>query len=206
MEDKKATNPINDSYEENKAEEAENLSTGTVEDASEEEGSVEAEQGPEGEKNGQAADLENHISELQSELAEMKNRYLRAQADLENFRRRTRKEKEEQAKYAALPLIKALLPALDNLQRALAHSRDGNSTDGLAKGVEMVNRQIFDILEQEGLKPIPAVGEPFNPEYHDAVMQVESDEYESGTVVEELQKGYQLRDRVIRPAMVKVSQ
>lgn len=152
-------------------------------------------------------ELERHVSKLERELSEMKDRYLRAQADLENFRRRTRKEKEEQAKYAALPVVKALLPALDNLERALDAARSENaSSDGLGQGVEMVTKQMFDILKEFGLESIPSVGEPFNPEFHEAVMTVESEEHESGTVVEELQKGYLLKDRVIRPAMVKVSQ
>ena len=152
-------------------------------------------------------ELEKHVSKLERELSEMKDRYLRAQADLENFRRRTRKEKEEQAKYAALPVVKALLPALDNLERALDAARSENaSSDGLGQGVEMVTKQMFDILKEFGLESIPSVGEPFNPEFHEAVMTVESDEHESGTVVEELQKGYLLKDRVIRPSMVKVSQ
>jgi molecular chaperone GrpE len=152
-------------------------------------------------------ELEKHVSKLERELSEMKDRYLRVQADLENFRRRTRKEKEEQAKYAALPVVKALLPALDNLERALDAARSENaSSDGLGQGVEMVTKQMFDILKEFGLESIPSVGEPFNPEFHEAVMTVESEEYESGTVVEELQKGYLLKDRVIRPSMVKVSQ
>ncbi|WP_228441555.1 nucleotide exchange factor GrpE [Novibacillus thermophilus] len=152
-------------------------------------------------------ELEKHVSKLERELSEMKDRYLRVQADLENFRRRTRKEKEEQAKYAALPVVKALLPALDNLERALDAARSENaSSDGLGQGVEMVTKQMFDILKEFGLESIPSVGEPFNPEFHEAVMTVESEEHESGTVVEELQKGYLLKDRVIRPAMVKVSQ
>lgn len=151
-------------------------------------------------------DLRALVSDLESQLEEMNNRLLRAQADLENFRRRTRKEKEEQAKYASLPVIKALLPALDNLDRALSASHASDSSEGLVQGVEMVNRQIMDILKQEGLKPIQAVGEPFDPQYHEAVMQVEHEKYEPGIVVEELQKGYRLKDRVIRPSMVKVSQ
>lgn len=159
-----------------------------------------------GEPSDEAAALQAEVSKLEAQLNDMKNRYLRAQADLDNFRRRTRKEKEEQAKYASLSVIKALLPALDNLERALNAGRETDSSDGLIQGVEMVNRQILDTLEQEGLKPIPAVGEPFNPEYHEAVMQVQSDEHEAGIVVEELQKGYQLKDRVIRPSMVKVSE
>lgn len=150
--------------------------------------------------------LKAKVNELQGRLEEVENRYLRAQADLENIRKRTRKEKEELLKYASQPVIETLLPALDNLERAITAGRDSRSADdGLAKGVEMVYRQILDLLAQEGLKPIRAVGEPFNPEFHEAVMQEESDEHASGTVIEELQKGYQLKDRVIRPSMVKVS-
>lgn len=155
--------------------------------------------------NEQVTVLQKQVTELEKELEEMKNRYLRAQADLENFRRRTRKEKEEQAKYAALPVIQALLPVLDNLERALAASKESGANDGLTKGVEMVDKQIRDVLAEEGLTPIQGTGEPFNPEYHDAVMQVESEDVEPGIVVEELQKGYMLKDRVIRPSMVKVS-
>lgn len=211
MEKKEVSNQMGDATENEKVENEETTtpSSETMDDTLE---PTEAEQGQEetsaeGETIAEEEEtkLLERISELENELAEMKNRYLRAQADLENFRRRTRKEKEEQAKYAGMALIKELLPALDNLERALDASRDGNSSDGLAKGVEMVNQQIFDILSQAGLKVIPAVGEPFNPEFHEAVMQVESDEFDSGIVVEELQKGYQMKDRVIRASMVKVS-
>lgn len=155
--------------------------------------------------NEQITALQKEVADLEKELEEMKNRYLRAQADLENFRRRTRKEKEEQAKYAALPVVQALLPVLDNLERALAASKESGANDGLIKGVEMVDKQIRDVLAEEGLTPIQGKGEPFNPEYHDAVMQVESEDVDSGIVVEELQRGYMLKDRVIRPSMVKVS-
>lgn len=211
MEKKEVSNQMGDATENEKVENEETTtpSSETMDDTLE---PTEAEQGQEetsaeGETIAEEEEtkLLERISELENELSEMKNRYLRAQADLENFRRRTRKEKEEQAKYAGMALIKELLPALDNLERALDASRDGDSSDGLAKGVEMVNQQIFDILSQAGLKVIPAVGEPFNPEFHEAVMQVESDEFDSGIVVEELQKGYQMKDRVIRASMVKVS-
>lgn len=202
MENKEVTNLADDANETNETEEEEATpSAETVEEATE---PTETEEEQEDTPAEETADLKR-IAELESELAEMKNRYLRAQADLENFRRRTRKEMEEQAKYAGMAVIKELLPALDNLERALAASRDGNASDGLAKGVEMVYQQIFDILSHSGLKEIPAVGEPFNPEFHEAVMQIESEEHDSGIVVEELQKGYQLKDRVIRPSMVKVS-
>lgn len=145
------------------------------------------------------------IEELRRQLEESHQRLLRVQADYDNFRRRTRQEKEEMAKYASMQLIVQLLPVLDNFDRALAASRQSEDVEALAKGVEMVYRQLFQVLEQEGLKPIEAVGQPFNPEFHEAVMREESGEHEEDTVIEELQKGYMLKDKVIRPSMVKVS-
>lgn len=143
--------------------------------------------------------------ELQQQADEFQKRYLRAQADLENFRRRTRLEKEEAAKYASLPLIEQLLPVVDNFERAIAASQTNSDFDSLAKGVDMVFRQMSKALEEVGLQTVEAVGEPFNPEFHQAVMQVESDEHDEGIIVEELQKGYKLKDKIIRPSMVKVS-
>jgi molecular chaperone GrpE len=146
------------------------------------------------------------FDEAEKQAEENHQRYLRAQADLDNFRRRTRLEKEESAKYASIKLLEQLLPVVDNFERALAASQTNADFDSLAKGIDMVFRQISQVLEQEGLKPIQAVGEPFNPEFHQAIMQVESEEYEEGIVVEEVQKGYFIKDKVLRPAMVKVSQ
>lgn len=145
------------------------------------------------------------VAALKQEVEENYNRYLRVQADFDNFRKRTRKEKEELLKYASQPLIEALLPAIDNLERALAAGQSAEHSDSLIKGVEMVVRQIQQTLEQEGLKAIEAEGKPFDPGFHQAVMQEESAEHEAGIVIQELQKGYVLKDRVIRPAMVKVS-
>lgn len=156
--------------------------------------------------------MENQLEELHTKLAEAERKaeenyqkFLRAQADLENFRRRTRKEREEQTKYASLPLIEQLLPVLDNFDRALAASTEASDVENFAKGVDMVFRQVKEILQKEGLEPIEAIGTPFDPNFHQAVMMVDSEEHESGIVVEEVQKGYKLKDRVIRPAMVKVS-
>lgn len=145
------------------------------------------------------------IAELESQVEEYRQRLLRAQADFDNYRRRTQREKEETAKYASMDLISRLLPVLDNFERAVVASQDSGDFKALAKGVDMIHRQLLQLLEQEGLKPMETVGQPFNPEFHEAVMRVESDEHEEGTVVEELQRGYILKDRVIRPAMVKVS-
>jgi molecular chaperone GrpE len=104
-----------------------------------------------------------------------------------------------------LKLIEQLLPVVDNFERALSSSKDTKDFEALVKGLDMTFRQLDNLLAQEGLTPIEAVGQPFNPEFHQAIMQVESEEHEEGIVVEEIQKGYLLKDKVVRPAMVKVS-
>ncbi|HUC93217.1 MAG TPA: nucleotide exchange factor GrpE [Paenibacillus sp.] len=147
---------------------------------------------------GRAAELERLLEEQQQRL-------LRAQADFDNFRKRTIKEKEELGQYASMKLVGQLLPIVDNFERAIGASKESGDFESLSKGVDMIFRQLSQLLEQEGLKPMETVGRPFNPEFHQAVMTVESDEFEEGIVVEELQKGYVLKDRVLRPAMVKVS-
>jgi molecular chaperone GrpE len=133
-------------------------------------------------------------------------KYLRVQADFDNFRRRSRQEKEEFAKYASSKLIEELLPVVDNFERALITGKDTTDAEAILKGVDMIFRMLGQVLEQEGLKAIEAVGQPFNPEFHLAIMTVESVDYEEGIVVEEIQKGYNLKDKVLRPSMVKVSQ
>lgn len=145
------------------------------------------------------------LAALRAELEEQQQRLLRAQADFDNFRRRTQKEKEELGKYASAKLITELLPVIDNFERALASGEQGTDVASYAKGVEMIFRQLEGVLGAEGLKAMETVGEHFNPEFHQAIMQVESDEHEEGVVVEEVQKGYMLKDKVLRPAMVKVS-
>ncbi|MEC1720183.1 nucleotide exchange factor GrpE [Schinkia azotoformans] len=146
------------------------------------------------------------IQRLQQELDDRQSRLLRLQADLENFRRRVRLDQEAAAKYRAQSLIENILPALDNFDRALNIEAKEEETLQLLKGVEMVYRQLLDALKTEGLDIIDAVGKEFDPNFHQAVMQVEDSNYESNIVVDELQKGYILKDRVIRPTMVKVNQ
>lgn len=145
------------------------------------------------------------LEKLQAEVLEHQQRALRVQADFDNFRRRTQKEKEDLGKYASSKLITELLPVIDNFERALQASGDNPEFESFSKGVNMIFRQLESVLASEGLTAMNSVGEPFNPEYHQAIMQVESDEYEEGIVVEEVQKGYMLKDKVLRPAMVKVS-
>lgn len=154
---------------------------------------------------GEAEKYRQEAEKFRQEAEENHQRLLRLQADYDNFRRRTRQEKEEFAKYASQSVVERLLPVLDNFERALAAGRNAADLESFIKGVDMIYRQLSDVLAQEGLEAIAAVGEPFNPEFHQAVMQVESDEHEDGVVVEEFQKGYKLKQRVIRPSMVKVN-
>lgn len=148
---------------------------------------------------------QQRIQELESKLEEVSQKNLRLQADYDNFRRRTREEQAASLKYKSQSLLEQLLPALDNFERALKTEATNEQAKTLIQGMEMVYRQLADALKQEGLTEVPSVGEKFDPNMHQAVMQVEDSEYDSNTVIEELQKGYMLKDRVIRPAMVKVN-
>jgi molecular chaperone GrpE len=146
------------------------------------------------------------IAELEAKLQEMENRYLRLHADFDNFRRRTRLDFEAAEKYRAQSLVTDILPALDNFERALKVEAEDDKARSILQGMEMVYRSLIEALKKEGVEPIEAIGKPFDPHLHQAVMQVEDSNYEPNTVVEEFQKGYKLKDRVIRPSMVKVSQ
>lgn len=145
------------------------------------------------------------VKRLQDLADDYQGRALRAQADFDNFRRRTQKEKEELAQYATSKLVTELLSVLDNFERALVTTPTNPESEAFAKGVNMIFRQLDGVLKSEGLTAMETVGQPFNPEYHQAIMQVESEEYEEGIVTEEVQKGYLLKDKILRPAMVKVS-
>jgi molecular chaperone GrpE len=144
------------------------------------------------------------VARLSAEVEDYKARYLRAQADFDNFRRRSRQEKDEFAAYANVKIIEELLPVLDTFEMALKTSEQSD-VKTLLTGVEMVYRQLLTALEKHGLTPIDAVGKPFDPNLHEGIMQVESDEHPSNTVVQELRKGYKVKDKVVRPTMVQVS-
>ncbi len=145
------------------------------------------------------------LDELKAKLDEAENRYLRLYADFENFRRRARLDQEAGEKYRAQSLMTNLLPAIDNLERAIAIEPENEQTKALLEGVKMVYRAVIDALKQEGAEQIEAVGVEFDPNFHQAVMQIEDEQYGSNIVIEEFQKGYKLKDRVIRPSMVKVN-
>jgi molecular chaperone GrpE len=132
------------------------------------------------------------------------DKWIRLQAEFENYKKRIQKEKSDQMKFGNEALLRAVLPVLDNLERAIDHGREAREAQPLLAGVEMTLKQFFNTLEQFGAKPIPAVGEVFNPEKHEAVSQVESD-FESNRVVSEVQRGYLFHERLLRPAKVIVS-
>jgi molecular chaperone GrpE len=147
---------------------------------------------------------DQELGRMQELVADVTNRLMRVQADYENYKRRVQKEKEDLAVYANQKLLLNLLPVLDNLERAMA-APAAPGDEKLRQGVELTARSFRDILAREGLSPIEAVGQSFDPNIHEAVMTVESAEHPDGTVVLEFQKGYRLGDRVIRPSMVQVS-
>ncbi len=147
---------------------------------------------------------EEIIAHLENELKEQENERLRLLADFDNYKRRMREQEARDKKYRAQSLIENLLPALDNFERALQVEVTSEDAQALKEGVEMVQRDILSALEKEGLTPIPAEGEPFDPNFHQAVMTAQ-EEGESGIILEEFQKGYQLHDRVVRASMVKVN-
>jgi len=145
------------------------------------------------------------IESLQAELADAEKRVLMAHADLDNFRRRTRRDQQDTLKYASLPLMGQILEALDNFDRAIeAHEQDPNGA-GLLDGVKMVAQQISDTLAEKGCKKIEAVGQPFDPNKHQALQMQASDEFEANVVMTDLRSGFELHDRVIRPSQVFVS-
>ncbi len=148
--------------------------------------------------------LQSKLNALQAEKDELYQQLLRVQAEYDNFKKRTIKEREAARKYQSQDLIQELLPALDNFERALQVEKT-EATASIIDGISMVYNQLKEALASQGAEEIPAVGEEFDPNIHHAVMQVEDDDQPSNTVVEELQKGYKLKDRVIRPAMVKVT-
>ncbi|WP_271852470.1 nucleotide exchange factor GrpE [Planococcus maritimus] len=154
----------------------------------------------------QADEPVDEKAELQAQLEEEQNKYLRLLADYDNFKRRAKKDQELAKQFRSQSLLTDLLPVLDNFDRALAVEAKSEESASLLKGLEMVKKSLADAVTSEGLEEIKAVGEPFDPHFHQAVMQESDAGSEPGTVLQELQKGYTLNGRVLRPAMVKVNE
>ena len=141
---------------------------------------------------------------LNEKISELEDRVKRQMAEFDNFRKRTDKEKNAMFETGAKSVIEKILPVVDNFERGLASIPEEEKGTPFAEGMEMIYKQLIGELEKMDVKPIPAVGEEFDPNLHNAVMQVESEEYESGVIAQELQKGYTYRDSVVRHSMVAV--
>lgn len=165
---------------------------------------VEAAVTPEEGTKAPEADPVQLLEQKQQELDQLHDRYLRLLADFENYRRRTRQEAEELRRTACERLLRELLPLLDNFERALASFKD-SVPEKVAAGVEMIFRQLLNILNQEGVEPLESVGQPFDPCFHEAFAQLPTADYPEGTVAGEVQRGYLLRGKVLRPALVQVA-
>lgn len=151
-------------------------------------------------------ELEEEIVKLKEEAAANKNAYFKAYADTENLKKRLQAESDNVRKYRIQSFAMEILPVLDNLERALDVKVDDQNIKNYAKGFEMIYQQLVHILDKEGVKEIEALDKPFDPNYHQALMQEAKEGVESGMVIEVLQKGYMLKDRVLRATLVKVSE
>jgi molecular chaperone GrpE len=189
----------------------ETAETGETDEApSTEENQEESEAGEDAEETGdkklfkkkQKADKKQEA--MKEKIDELEDRVKRQMAEFENFRKRTEKEKTAMFETGAKSVIEKILPVVDNFERGLAAIPEEEKGTAFAEGMEMIYKQLMEELAKMEVKPIEAVGEPFNPDFHNAVMQVESEEYESGVVAQELQKGYTYRDSVVRHSMVAV--
>jgi molecular chaperone GrpE len=145
------------------------------------------------------------ISEVQASADTNMDSYLRSQAEMENMKKRFQKDKQDLVKFGNETLTKQLLPVADNLEMALDHSKDENSIEALREGVDLTLKGLLNVLEKAGVELVEAVGATFDPNFHEAVSEQEDDRAEPGTVLKELQKGYLLNKRLIRPAMVIVN-
>ncbi|HDE3307994.1 TPA: nucleotide exchange factor GrpE [Staphylococcus aureus] len=146
------------------------------------------------------------IDELQQLADENEEKYLRLYAEFENYKRRIQKENEINKTYQAQRVLTDILPAIDNIERALQIEGDDETFKSLQKGVQMVHESLINALKDNGLEVIKTEGEAFDPNIHQAVVQDDNPDFESGEITQELQKGYKLKDRVLRPSMVKVNQ
>src|SRR5580658_1266480 len=157
---------------------------------------------PRGTTSGSGEASSGELQKLLAERDSLVDRLARAQAEFENARRRAAKEQQDFRDYAAVDVIKSLLPVVDSFERALRAKSDAADFRG---GIELIYKQLQDALAKLGVRPVPAVGEPFDPHYHEAIEMVETTDAADHEVLEELQRGYKFKDRLLRPAMVKVA-
>lgn len=151
------------------------------------------------------ANLQAEIERVRADAEESRDRYLRTLADFDNYRKRQREDVARQIGCAKEELINQLLPIMDNFQRALESAEAGHSYETLVEGASLTLRQMMDTMQKAGVEPIEAVGEQFNPELHEALMRVETDEYPDNTIIDEFEKGYTINGKVLRPSRVRVA-
>lgn len=149
--------------------------------------------------------MDSTIQTLTAERDDFRDKWARARADLDNYRKRIQREMEDDRKFAATPIVKALLPGLDGLQRALKAASASKSVDELIAGIEMVVKQFDSALVGLGVQPIVAVGQPFDPNLHEAIAQVPNADHPPMTVIDDIERGYTLHERIVRPSKVIVS-
>jgi molecular chaperone GrpE len=154
---------------------------------------------------GELEALRAQLAEKDKEIAELKDKYLRTLADTENARKRVRQQSEESVRIQREAILRDLLPIIDNLERALAASREGTDAKTIVDGVEMTVRALIDFLRAQGVTPVQSVGQAFDPNRHEAVDHVTSEKHRPNTVVDEFHRGYLIGDRVLRPARVSVA-
>jgi molecular chaperone GrpE len=157
------------------------------------------------EQPAEVAELREQLANKDKEIAELKDRYLRALADTDNIRKRMRQQSEDAIRLQRENLLRDLLPITDNLERAVEAARGGGNGKPIVEGVEMVLRSLLDFLRSNGVSPRESVGRPFDPQFHEAVDHVESGEHPPNTVISEFHRGYQVGERVLRPARVAVA-
>lgn len=160
---------------------------------------------PDGSATTQETDLEQQLATALEEKQQLHEQFLRNLAEMDNLRKRTNREKEEISKFANENILRDILPVIDNLERAVEHSEKTDNSDGLLEGVRMTLSQFAQVLNRFGVESIDAVGQPFDPAYHQAMGQLESTDHPANTVMVEMQKGYQLNERLLRPAFVMVA-
>ncbi|UTH15351.1 nucleotide exchange factor GrpE [Macrococcus epidermidis] len=148
----------------------------------------------------------DELTETKKSLEAAEEKYLRLYAEFENYKKRTRAELDTERTYRAQSVLRDILPAIDNIERALAQKGESEAFKSLHKGVEMVYESLLSSLKDNGLEVIDALDQPFDPNLHQAVMQEHDENKDSGIVLDELQKGYKLKERVLRPSMVKVNE
>ena len=151
-------------------------------------------------------ELVEKVKEVEIKAQENYELYARTYAEMENIKKRGKKEREDLAKFANESLIKEILPAIDSLEKAISHANNDAKPSGLVKGLEMTLGGLMKTLEKSGLKEVEAVGKPFDPNFHEAISQQIDDKVAQGYIIMELQKGYLLNERLIRPSMVLISQ